>query len=237
MYQYYRGGKYKINELIKHTGLPIPFKDNRNYFDYDCIVEHFMTTDNGAFAFIANSRYGWGDPYGTNGASQFFDREFFDAIFKEGITEIGRANQDSKEDNIGFLSQDYVRWCYYQINLFGDPTASISSQANDFAPVLTSESISSTQGYQDTPLNFNVVYTDIDNNGPCYINLVINDTEIPMKKQDLDDNYTDGCIYQCTIYMQSAITNYSWNIECNDGEFYCSTSHDKLQYVSFWWLL
>ena len=35
MYRYYRGGKYKINELIKWAGLPAPFNDNRDYVDYD----------------------------------------------------------------------------------------------------------------------------------------------------------------------------------------------------------
>ncbi|MFX1397715.1 MAG: C25 family cysteine peptidase [Promethearchaeota archaeon] len=105
--------------------------DNRNtthgYRDNDCIVEHFVTNSHGAFAFIANSRYGWGHRDSTNGASQHYDREFYDAIFKEGINEIGRAHQDSKEDSIGFFSPNNpMRFCYYQANLFGDPMATIT---------------------------------------------------------------------------------------------------------------
>jgi len=105
--------------------------DNRDtsstYHDYDCILEHFVATSNGAFAFIGNSRYGWGHRYTTEGASQHYDREFFDAIFEESIEEIGRANQDSKEDSIGFIDpSNPMRWCYYELNLFGDPTATIS---------------------------------------------------------------------------------------------------------------
>ncbi|MCG2826396.1 MAG: C25 family cysteine peptidase, partial [Thermoplasmatales archaeon] len=95
------------------------------YVDYDCIAEHFTTESHGAFAFIANSRYGWGEAGGTDGPSQHFDREFFDALFGENIREIGKANQDSKEDSIGFISDPIIRWCYYEINLFGDPTVRI----------------------------------------------------------------------------------------------------------------
>jgi len=107
--------------------------DNRStsssyFYPYDSFAEHLVTTPHGAFATIANSRYGFGDPYGTNGSSQFFDREFFDAIFGENIPEIGKANQDSKEDNIDIIDQDAIRWCYYELNLFGDPTATIPPQ-------------------------------------------------------------------------------------------------------------
>ncbi len=104
--------------------------DNRGvnpdgYFDYDSIAEHFVTTPHGAFACVGNSRYGWGAD-NTDGASQHYNREFYDAIYGEGIEEIGKANQDSKEDSIGFLSPDNpMRWCFYEANLFGDPTASI----------------------------------------------------------------------------------------------------------------
>ena len=128
----------------------------------DSIVEHFVTTPHGAFAFIANSRFGWGDPYGTNGASQYYDRQFFDAIFSEGIEEIGKANQDSKEDNIGFLSQEAMRWVYYELNLFGDPTATIPPQPNDFTPSLTDGSLSPTSGDQKTLFTYNVTTYNLE---------------------------------------------------------------------------
>ena len=103
--------------------------DNRGtgggYYTYDCIAEHFTLTPHGAFAFIGNSRYGWGDYYTTNGPSQHYDRQFYDAIFNESIGNIGKANQDSKEDNIWQISGTAMRWCYYEINLFGDPETSL----------------------------------------------------------------------------------------------------------------
>ena len=192
--------------------------------DYDSIVEHFVTESSGAFAFIANSRYGWGKLFSTDGASQHYDREFFDAIFGEDILEIGKANQDSKEDNIGFITGGYMKWCYYQLNLFGDPTATILPTPNDYCPSIMSESTVPTQGYQDTQINFSVIYTDADNNIPSYINVIINGTEYAMTKQNPSDIiFTDGCVYQCTTYLQSNIYNYSYYFDCSDGEFQVSS--------------
>ena len=87
----------------------------------DCVLEHFVTGPSGAFAFIGNSRYGWGSYSSTNGASQLFDRQFWNGIFGYGFRNIGVANQFSKEMNAGYVYNDYVRFCYYEINLLGDP--------------------------------------------------------------------------------------------------------------------
>lgn len=91
------------------------------YTNYDCISEHLTTEAHGAVAFISNSRYGWGKRYSTDGASQHFDREFWDAVFGETILNLGIANQDAKEDNAGRIGSAIDRYCYYEINLFGDP--------------------------------------------------------------------------------------------------------------------
>jgi len=201
--------------------------DNRGtstYYDYDSIAEHFVTTSSGAFACIGNSRYGWGSLYDTNGPSQHYDREFFDAIFGEKIMEIGKANQDSKEDSIGFISQPRMRWCYYEINLFGDPTAAIPAEPNNFAPTLSSESVSPTTGYQDTEITFSVTYTDADDNEPSYVSVVINGTEFFMNKVNPSDTiYTDGCDYEYLIYLQSSAYNYSYYFKTGDGEYFVST--------------
>ncbi len=93
----------------------------------DCITEHFVSKlDNGFVAFLANSRYGWGSGGNTNGASQHFHREFIDAIFDEDITEIGKSVMDCKEDTTPWLENSTVmRWCFYEYNLFGDPSMDI----------------------------------------------------------------------------------------------------------------
>ena len=67
----------------------------------DCWAEYInIKTNKGSFAVIMNARYGWGTNYSTDGPNQRFNRQFWDAVFDEGKPELGRANQESKEDNL-----------------------------------------------------------------------------------------------------------------------------------------
>jgi len=89
----------------------------------DCMAEYFTSkNDHGAFAGIWNARYGWFWSYSTDGDSQRFHRQFWDAVFNEDITSIGMANHDSKEDNLYMIGRSCMRWVYYETNLFGDPS-------------------------------------------------------------------------------------------------------------------
>ncbi|MBL7104731.1 MAG: hypothetical protein ISS18_10400 [Bacteroidales bacterium] len=103
--------------------------DNRNsygsYSNDDCFAEKITTLATAEVASIGNSRYGWGMHSSTDGSSQYFDRQFYDAIFGENITNIGDANADSKEDNVSYINVGAIRWCFYELNLFGDPTMDI----------------------------------------------------------------------------------------------------------------
>ncbi len=105
--------------------------DNRDsdgyYGNEDSFAEEFTNFENGAVACIMNSRYGWGQHSSTDGASQYYDRQFFDAIFGENTTIIGETNADSKSDNIAYINshQGAMRWCAYELTLFGDPTMDI----------------------------------------------------------------------------------------------------------------
>jgi hypothetical protein len=103
-------------------------------YSQTCLAGHFdgtecwaetmnIKTDHGAFALVMNARYGWGDWNTTDGPSQRFNREFWDAVFGEASPELGRANQDSKEDNLYRVNEPCMRWCTYELNLFGDPSA------------------------------------------------------------------------------------------------------------------
>ncbi len=110
--------------------------DNRGTYGYeeDCFSEIITTLETADVANIGNSRYGWGQHSSTDGASQYFDRQFFDAIFGENITQIGWSNADSKEDNVPFIDGEAIRWCYYELNLFGDPSMDIwTAIPTDFA--------------------------------------------------------------------------------------------------------
>ncbi len=88
----------------------------------DAIGEVLVTSFEGAVAFIGNTRFGWDSPGSTSGCSQFFDRQFFDALFSEGITGIGRALDDSRIDNIPFVEYAAIRYVMYEQCLFGDPS-------------------------------------------------------------------------------------------------------------------
>jgi hypothetical protein len=94
----------------------------------DCIAEYFTVKNTqGAFAGIWNARYGFFWSYSTDGDSQRFHRQFWDAVFGENIKEIGRANHDSKEDNLFMIQRSCMRWVYYETNLFGDPAVSFQN--------------------------------------------------------------------------------------------------------------
>jgi len=96
--------------------------DSGSPFYHDCIAEYLTVKNSHAgVAGIWNSHFGWGRLSSTDGPSQRYHREFIDAIFGEGKSLLGVANQDSKEDNIGRLDCDPMLWLYYCINLFGDP--------------------------------------------------------------------------------------------------------------------
>jgi len=100
---------------------------NAGGFDKDdCIGENFLTSPNGAFAVIMNSRYGWFYAGDINGPSQKFDAQFFKTVFNEGINKIGIANQKSKEKLISQIYNELIlRYCYYELNLLGDPEISL----------------------------------------------------------------------------------------------------------------
>ena len=114
--------------LIYSQGCYAASFDNRNpggtYGD-DCVAEAFLTAEHGAVAFVGNSRYGWAQSGTTDGVSQYFDRQFFDALFGESIHTLGSINDDSKIDNLWAWDYEGVRWCYYDQTLLGDPSMSI----------------------------------------------------------------------------------------------------------------
>jgi hypothetical protein len=102
--------------------------DNRlpdhSYTD-DAVSEYCLFDDNAAVAWIGNTRYGCGAHGSTRSAAQYCDRQFFDALFGEGITTIGNANDDSKVDNIPLIDFRGMRWTYYTLVLLGDPSMDI----------------------------------------------------------------------------------------------------------------
>jgi len=138
-------------------------------FDYsDCIAEHFtIKTTHAAFAGIWNARYGFFWSYSTDGDSQRLHRQFWDAVFGEMIPEIGRANHDSKEDNLPIIGRSCIRWCYYQTNLFGDPALKITEITNN-PPAKPSLPSGPTTGKTGVDYTFSTNTTDPDPDDQLY---------------------------------------------------------------------
>jgi hypothetical protein len=112
----------------------------------DCIAECFTAkTNHGAFAGIWNARYGFFWSYSTDGDSQRYHRQFWDAVFGENIRQIGKANHDSKEDNLFMITRSCMRWCYYETNLFGDPAVAFAN-ASGKTPQLSISTMSGGKG-------------------------------------------------------------------------------------------
>lgn len=129
--------------------------DQRTSGDGESIGEHMVTTDGGLFAFIGNTRYGWYMPGGINGASQFYDREYFIGLFETLYTRLGQALTYSRLQNLNAaLSYDVMRWCYYEMVLFGDPSIEVK-YPDPSLPLLSLEdyTITDEEGDNDGSLN------------------------------------------------------------------------------------
>ena len=85
--------------------------------------------EHGAFAVIMNARYGWGRGNSTDGPSQRYDRPFWDAVLDQDIFQLAKANAYSKHFNASRINETCMRWCYYELNLFGDPELNIITGA------------------------------------------------------------------------------------------------------------
>ncbi len=94
---------------------------------------------------------------------------------------------------------------------------------NDYAPTLTSDMVNPTSGSQATSFTFSATYTDLDNNAPQQVNVVINGTAHAMTKQVSGDiTYTDGCVYRYITFL--AVGTYEFFFNCSDGEHTNTTS-------------
>ncbi|MBS4016349.1 MAG: T9SS type A sorting domain-containing protein [Candidatus Latescibacteria bacterium] len=91
-------------------------------FEYnDCLAEKMVLARGSAIATIMNSRYGWGWPP-LLGPSEKLDIRFFHYFFTRDSVRIANCHQASKENyRSSALTDDSWRWCYYELNLFGEP--------------------------------------------------------------------------------------------------------------------
>jgi len=94
----------------------------------ECIGEHFIFNESGAFAFIGNTRFGWGQYGSTNGGSQRYHKPFLTALFDLNMREIGDALSYSREVTVNSaLNIQVLRWIHYELTLLGDPSARLKT--------------------------------------------------------------------------------------------------------------
>lgn len=141
---------------------------------YDCIAEEFtVKTSHGAFAGIWNARYGFFWSYSTDGDSQRFHRQFWNAVFGKNTPEIGQASHFSKEINLPIIGRSCIRWCYYETNLFGDPTLcfypSETPPPPNNPPEKPSRPSGETSGEAGVTYLYTTTTTDIDGDQVLYM--------------------------------------------------------------------
>lgn len=184
----------------------------------NCFAEVITSMEHGAFAAVMNARYGWGTSNSTDGPSQRFARQFWDAALGEDMLELGRANQDSKEDNYWDINGECIRWCYYELNLFGDPQQRFRFE--EVCKWLTFEPQEGTiepAGVMDVNVTFDAMMLPpgtyngdiiIDSNDPCSPTVIpatmtVNpDDLVVTPAEDFDSNGTKGGPFEpeCMTY-------------------------------------
>lgn len=114
---------------------------------------------------------------------------------------------------------------------FGNYNGSWSSYAkftfvvNENTPLLVLDGITPTDGTSTTIFRFTVIYSDLDNNIPEYVEILINGIHYSMEMvHPSDEDFTDGCIYQYLTLLAPSTTAYTISFECSDSAFQFSTS-------------
>ncbi len=111
--------------------LPAAF-DEATSMSEEAVAERLIIASGGPMAFIGNTRYGWYCPGSIEGPSQQFDRTFFDGLFAGDIKQLGDCNNYSKVVLINQVGNPWLRWCYYELVLFGDPHTEIITLDGEF---------------------------------------------------------------------------------------------------------
>ncbi len=99
----------------------------------ECIGEQMINSSVSFFSFVGNTRYGWYMPGSVEGASQQFNRTFYQAAYNTATRTLGAANATSKEMLVNeVMNNSVLRWCYYELTLFGDPSITLKAPYNMF---------------------------------------------------------------------------------------------------------
>ena len=208
---YENGGSYVwYNDdvpLLNNTFYPIHISIAcySGAFDYsDCLAEEFIKYANGgASAVIMNSRYGW---YSTGDANkysgEFMQRHFYE-LFVAGTQNLGKMMQFAKEYYASdAASSDVYRWCYYEINLLGDPeTPALTTRSLDVHDVAVVDINAPTWVLQGDLVTIDVT---VENQGTY-------DETFTLTLTDTTDGVTIGTTTVTLAAGASSIESFTWN--------------------------
>ena len=134
------------------TGCDAGAFDNPSWIP-DCIGEELVKRNaGGAFAAIFNSRLGWFTAQQPWKYSGEFQQAFLDQLCSRGNTTLGQAHQLAKQALVGLVetSGDMpYRWCYFDLNLLGDPYTPIVT------PIVMGINVPSVTGHNTCTLQWN----------------------------------------------------------------------------------
>jgi hypothetical protein len=197
-----------------------------HFDDFDCWAEHMnIKTDAGAFAVVMNARYGYGAYSSTDGPSQRFNREFWDAVFAEGMPQISKANQDSKEDNIYRINEECMRWCTYELNLFGDPTVAFSG-AEATGLSISPRTELEAAGMAGGPFSPSSITYTLENMNATGIDYTVSRTQPWVTLSSTSGHLAGGASAAITVSINSAANDLGNGLYSDTVSFVNTTDHD-----------
>lgn len=188
----------------------------------DCFAEHLtVKTAHGAVAAVMNTRLGWGAYNSTDGASQRYDREFWDAVYNESVPQVGKALQDAKEDNVWRINESGMRWSYYELTLFGDPALRLHAPPADATPpVIRAVEVHPSIQEPGEPVNISAVITDNILVDAAFIHVTFpngSSANVSLVPTGSGDTYT------CTVQYDT-LGGYTVNVSAVDATGNTATS-------------
>ena len=205
----------------------------------DPFGEQFVTDENGAFAYLGNTRYGYGSyaSDGLNSSSHRLGAEILDALLNnsEGYERIGDMIWDSKKDVRHWhddLGDEAIRYAMYEQILFGSPAVMVHCINDSTPPKISNiQAIPSVQNSGDY-VNISAKVIDNINVDEVFLNIEYPDSNVKfatdnyscLEKIPIMNGYTEnfsiaqnktGNIYYCNkTYSQVGV--YTYNIWAND---------------------
>jgi len=105
---------------------------------------------------------------------------------------------------------------------------------NENTPLLVLDDITPTNGTSSTIFRFTVIYSDLDNNAPEFVRILINGNPYFMEMVGpLEEDFTVGYMYQYITLLEPSTAAYNISFECSDGVFQYATSTYQGPIVEF----